>query len=118
MKSFAKLLILVMASSAAALSVVADEVIQYNLTPEKVERVKLLESQGKTTILIELVDGEKQAFSELTQRHIGQNLQIVYGEHILVQATIRAEIDSGIITSSGWEERLAREIIHDLGCHD
>ncbi|MDO3377155.1 hypothetical protein [Geoalkalibacter halelectricus] len=118
MRIFAKLLIFLWVSSAAALSAVADEVIQYNLTPEKVESVRLLESQGETTILIILVDGEKQAFAELTKRHIGQNLQIVYGPQILVQATIRAEIDSGIIASSSLEKQLASKIVHELGCQN
>jgi len=93
----------------------AGEPLQYRLETGHVKCAQVLKSPNEIRIQVELTRQESEHFAELTRGHIGQLLQIVHADRILLQAIIRAEISSGMILTSGFDsEETANRFIQTL----
>lgn len=93
-----------------------EEPLRYALEPEHIECAVIRQQQNKYSVQIQLNKAETARFAELTRRHVGQRLQIVFADQDVVQATIRAEIPSGSINTSGWDdEGKAHRFAQELG---
>ncbi len=81
----------------------ANGILQYFISQKKVETAKVFDNKdGSYSVVIELKEPYKKEFAKLTAKHIGRKLQIVFKKQILVQATIRDEIPSGIMIIGNW----------------
>lgn len=93
-----------------------EEPLRYALEPEHIECAVIRQQQNKFSVQIQLNKAETARFAELTQRHVGQRLQVVNADWILVQAIIRAEINSGSVSISDWDdEESAHRFVQALG---
>lgn len=93
-----------------------EEPLKYVLEPEHIECAVIRQQQNKYSVQIQLNKAETARFADLTQRHVGQSLQVVNADRILVQAIIRAEINSGSISISDWDdEESAPRFVQVLG---
>lgn len=109
-------LVLLFSSLVVAGCAVAAEPYQYVLNKEKVRCAKFLEGVDKTTVQFFLTDEETARFADLTERHIGQKLQVVYKDRVLVNAVVRGRIESGSISTTELEVEEGLTIIRELNC--
>ena len=92
----------------------ADEVIQYPLDPAKVISARLLKLRDELSVQIRLDEVETARFAKLTKNNVGKMLQVVLDDQVLVEAVVRAEIDSGFIGVRVSDEPEAKRIIQEL----
>jgi hypothetical protein len=102
------------------LTVYADEIIQYELTQDKIEDVWVYEIEGGLykglyEVVVELNEPNKEAFSRLTEDNIGKRLMITFAGRVLTSAIIKDKIDSGTILLGKWNsEKEARKFVETL----
>lgn len=84
----------------AVIGVYADEMLQYELIPEKVEQASVDEIEGSYYIHLELKEPYVKKFSELTGHNIGKRLEIIFSGRIFSASVIKARIKSGRIRSN------------------
>lgn len=81
----------------------ADEIIEYEITKEKIELARILKGPvGSFEVQIKLIRSEKDAFSELTGANIDKELRILFEGEVVTRAIIKAKIDSGLISVGQW----------------
>lgn len=82
----------------------ANGTLQYSISKEKFEDAWVVDTKdGFYSVVIKLKEPYKEEFAKLTAINIGKRLQILFEGQILVEAIIKDEIDSGIISDSGWK---------------
>jgi hypothetical protein len=81
----------------------APAVLRFELTPDVVASAKVVEQPtGTSEVLVTLTEPEARRFAALTGENVGRELEVVARGRVVVRATIRAAIDSGMIGIRGF----------------
>ncbi len=92
----------------SAATVLAGEVVQYDLSKEKIKKVSIAGAgEGRYTVMIELTKKNREVFAKLTGNSVGRTLVVTISDHVLTRAVIRGKIDSGIISVGDFDLRNA-----------
>lgn len=99
MRSIFLKIIIICALLFYAIYVQADEILKYEVTPNKIKRICMSKiKEGRYLVVIELNLADKKNFSRLTEQNVGKILEIDSAGQILTKATIKGKIDSGSIS--------------------
>ena len=98
------------------LTVKGEEILKYELTPEKIERAWISDVQPDAyPVIVQLNKQYRKDFSQLTGTNIGKRLAIIFSGETLISPVIKGEIKSGIIIINKWNsEEDARKFIKTL----
>ena len=113
---FLKTIVIITILLCGFLSTLADEILQFELTQEKIESAWIFEdSEGHFVVDVKLSEPYRGYLSQLTGRNIGKRLSITFSGQILISPVIKDRIDSGIIQVGEWEsEENARNFMETL----
>ncbi len=85
-------------------SLLANGILQYYVTKEKVGYATVIDNKnGSFSVVIELKERYKKEFAKLTGRNIGRRLQIIFMDRVLIAPIIKDKIDSGLIQVGDWK---------------
>lgn len=83
-------------------TVASGEMLQFELSREKVQDAVLEKQDDYYTVLVKLKEPYKKAFLKLTEHNIGKKLYVKYSGEILASAIIEWKIDSGMMQVGHW----------------
>lgn len=112
-----KLIVIVSTLNFNILTACADEMIQYELSQDKIESVWVSAIEGGIykglyEVTVKLNEPNREVFSKLTGDNIGRKLEIVFQGHIFTSAVIKERIESGTMSLGKWNsEEEAKKII-------
>jgi hypothetical protein len=115
MANFVKTIVIIAASIVVLVFMAsADEVVQYPLDRAKVADARLLKLRNELSVQIRLDKAETSRFAELTKNNVGKMFQVVLDDQVLIEAVVRAEIDSGFMAVRVSDEAEAEQLIQKL----
>ena len=120
MSKFAKTITIIVVSffvAHANLSITmasADEIVQYHLDTAKVRDAWLHKWRDELSVQITLDEAETAKFAKLTKNNVGKLFQVVLDDQVLIEAVVRAEIDSGSMSARVSDEAEAELLIRRL----
>lgn len=98
--------IMLIAVLISILSTCSRNVVIYELTPQKVDRVMILDNEdGYCEVVIILNKLHREEFGKLTENNIGARLKILLLGKVLISPTIKAKIESGYIQGGRWRNK-------------
>ena len=98
----------------------AEETLQYELTPDKVEmawvyKIKKGIDKELYEVVVRLNEPNKKFVSQLTGDNIGKRCAIIFEGRTLIKPIIRQQVDSGSIVAGVWNsEEEAKKIVDVL----
>ncbi len=91
--------------------------IQYSLCQANVEDAKVIPSRDKFSVYIQLTKSATKELSKITEENINKRMTVLIDTDLVVQAIIRAKIDSGAISSNDTSKeeamKLRERILHE-----
>jgi len=91
-------------------------VLFFGLCSDNVLRIEISSegAQDSPVMIITLTAEGRKEFFELTKKHLGRELDVVFDGVSLARAKIRAEVDSGVVILSGWRSEAAVRAMGEL----
>ncbi len=118
LKKAATLFIVLIILSSGLSAMCADDIIYYQLNPNKVDNTFIGQStNNEYYVSITLNEKSKKELQQLTQANIGKRLKVTLSGDVVIEAIIRETIDSGKMTINHLKtldsaERLVNRILN------